>query len=166
VWRRKCHRFHRYDRAVHRSSLYLRVLYSGNRLARYLPIGSSSPSLWACASCKTATAVNILFIEPMRKRVWRVLGTRCSRSESPYASSKKGFPSFATRISPENLPAAVWSSSRFRKAATSSASVPRDGKEFGGRGGAWAAEWMGTETARQRSRKTREIPHEIQFEPI
>ena len=35
---------------------------------------SSSPTLPACTSCKRTTAVNILFIEPMRKRVESALG--------------------------------------------------------------------------------------------
>src|SRR5258705_287656 len=54
-------------------------------------MGSLSVSLPACASCRVATAVNILFMEPMRKRVFRVSGVLRSRSERPYAWVKTSY---------------------------------------------------------------------------
>ena len=45
-------------------------------------------------SCRTAMAVNILFIEPMRNRVLSLLGIFFSRSAKPYAAVKIGLPFF------------------------------------------------------------------------
>ena len=72
--------------------------YSG----RYRPIGASSCSLPAATSCSVATAVNILFIDPMRKRVSIVFGTCRDRSASPSASEYTVRPSRSITITPAN----------------------------------------------------------------
>ena len=61
-----------------------------------------SLTLPASTSWRIATAVNILFIDPMRKRVRRVFGIRLLRSASPYAWLKSTRPSLATSTAPEN----------------------------------------------------------------
>ena len=50
---------------------------------RYVPRGAVSSTLPASTSWSIATAVNILFIDPIRKRVRRVFGIRLLRSASP-----------------------------------------------------------------------------------
>ena len=50
---------------------------------RYLPMGSSRASLCASTSCRVATAVNILFIEPIRNLVAGVFATPALRSARP-----------------------------------------------------------------------------------
>jgi hypothetical protein len=55
----------------------------------YFPSGSISLILPVSTSCRTATAVNILFIDPMRKRVSRVLGIFFSRSANPIGAAEE-----------------------------------------------------------------------------
>jgi hypothetical protein len=59
-----------------------------------------------------ATAVNILFTDPIRKRVRRLFRIPLSRSASPYAWLKSTRPSLATSTAPENSSSAASLSAR------------------------------------------------------
>ena len=61
-----------------------------------LPDGVVQRELLSSTSCSVATAVNILFIDPMRNLVSGVLGVPTSRFSRPQALRSKSFPSRAT----------------------------------------------------------------------
>ena len=100
----------------------------------YLPIGSVSLIFPACTNCRTDVAVNILFIDPMRKRVSSLFGTFFSRSAIPYAPLKSTLPFFARITVPAKRSATTSLSMRARNAAIKSASVMRAIGNSAGRG--------------------------------
>ena len=88
-------------------------------------MGSSRASLCASTSCRVATAVNILFIEPIRNLVAGVLAVPALRSARPQASWSRTLPWRATSTAPANSSARARSAAWSASAATASAWVIR-----------------------------------------